>query len=889
MAGWNKQKVSTFKAAFSDYLQYVVIDSKETGEGPIKLYAAQRRLLTEIFAGLEKDIHWFVILKARQLGMCYDPKMRVLTDDLRWVSIGDVAVGDTLIATDENGPGGRGAGRKMRRAVVEATNRVYEEAFRITMDNGQSLIATAQHRHLVKKRGGTEAIWKPVSWLRLGDEIRYITSSWDGDAHGSNYEDGWFGGLLDGEGSLRPKVRGGFEICVAQVPGAVLDRARKYLLDRGYHFREEIDNRKPGDSSKFGNKPVHKLVLSRMNEAFRLLGETKPSRFIEKNWWEGKDLPGKKSGKAWSRVVSIESLGNREMIDLQTSTKTFICEGFVSHNSTIVRALIVFWAYMHPGLRVALVFDSNKNAKEAREEIRLFLSRLPKSHSIPITNHPRDFLQLSNGSRVSYLVAGTKKTPNSGGLGRSLGFNCCGCTEMSSWADIEGLRAFERSLAQKFENRLFIWESTARGFNIFHDLWKEAKADDLTKKAIFIGWWAKELYTIDKDTPLFQRYGLKLPSDEEQQKIDIVRERYGHEITMEQLAWYRHEYDPDREAYDEREHAGQDIITQELPWYEEEAFLKSGSDFFPNDRLSLAMRDVARLKCKGYNYYMSEDFLATLMEPVDNTRKAMLKVWEEPDPTAQYVIGADPAFGSNEDSDRFAAQVLRCYADGLDQVAEFTTTRIVDYQFAWALAHLCGAYGNARLLIELNGPGHTVWNEFRTLEILLTRGYMREAALERGLTNIFDHVRQYLWYRQDSLSKNPTMFQWETNAKRKEQIMTRLRDLFHLGQIKIRSFDCLEEMSTMVRDQGSIHGEGTNHDDRVMALALAARAWDDSERKKLIAQDRTRENEARRRNLSPLDMQAMFHQGIVESFFQRQKTGRIRAARAAKRGRRWNW
>ena len=251
---------------------------------------------------------------------------------------------------------------------------------------------------------------------------------------------------------------------------------------------------------------------------------------------------------------------------------------------------------------------------------------------------------------------------------------------------------------------MFIWESTARGFNIFHDLWKEAKADDLTKKAIFIGWWAKELYTIDKDTPLFQRYGLKLPSDEEQQKIDIVRERYGHEITMEQLAWYRHEYDPDREAYDEREHAGQDIITQELPWYEEEAFLKSGSDFFPNDRLSLAMRDVARLKCKGYNYYMSEDFLATLMEPVDNTRKAMLKVWEEPDPTAQYVIGADPAFGSNEDSDRFAAQVLRCYADGLDQVAEFTTTRIVDYQFAWALAHLCGAYGNARLLIELNRP-----------------------------------------------------------------------------------------------------------------------------------------------------------------------------------------
>lgn len=627
MPGWNKQKVSVFKAAFADFLQYVVIDSKETGEGPLRLYGAQKRLLSEIFTGLENDVHWFVILKARQLGM-----------------------------------------------------------------------------------------------------------------------------------------------------------------------------------------------------------------------------------------------------------------------STIVRALIVFWAYMHAGLRVALVYDSNKNAKEAREEITLFLSRLPKTHSIPVTSHSKEYLQLSNGSRVSYLVAGTKKTPNSGGLGRSLGFNCCGCTEMSSWADIEGLRAFERSLAQKFENRLFIWESTARGFNIFHDLWKEAKADDLTKKAIFIGWWAKELYTIDKGTPLFDRYGLKPPTEDEQQQINIVKERYGHAVTMEQLAWYRHEYDPDREANDEREHAGQDIITQELPWFEEEAFIKSGADFFPNDKLSQAMRDVARLKCKGYNYYMSDNFLATIVEQVDgSTRKAMLKVWEEPDPTGVYVIGADPAFGSNEDSDRHSAQVLRCYADGLDQVAEFNTTRIVDYQFAWALAHLCGVYGNARLLIELNGPGHTVWNEFRTLEILLTRGYMREAALERGMTNIFDHVRQYLWYRQDSLSKNPSMFQWETNAKRKEQIMTRLRDLFHLGQIRIRSFDCLEEMSIMVREDGSIHGEGKHHDDRVMSLALAARAWDDSERKRLIAQDRTRINEERRRDLSPVDMQTMFQEGIVGSFFQEQRRSRVRAQRAAKRGARWAW
>ena len=69
-----------------------------------------------------------------------------------------------------------------------------------------------------------------------------------------------------------------------------------------------------------------------MNELFALIGKTRPTRFIGKYWWENRELPGKRSGIAYAKVISIQPLGIRKMVDLQTTSKTFIAEGFVSHN-----------------------------------------------------------------------------------------------------------------------------------------------------------------------------------------------------------------------------------------------------------------------------------------------------------------------------------------------------------------------------------------------------------------------------------------------------------------------------------------------------------------------------------------------------------------------------
>ena len=48
-------------------------------------------------------------------------------------------------------------------------------------------------------------------------------------------------------------------------------------------------------------------------------------------------------------------------------------------------------------------------------------------------------------------------------------------TETASWGNEEGLASLIASLAEKNSERLYMFESTAQGFNMFHDMYKVAK------------------------------------------------------------------------------------------------------------------------------------------------------------------------------------------------------------------------------------------------------------------------------------------------------------------------------------------------------------------------------------------------------------------------------
>ena len=277
-----------------------------------------------------------LILKSRQHGFCLDPNTLVLTANLEWVKISELPVGQDIISVDEYPTRGRGCGRRMLTAKVNAVVFVNRLAYKITLDNGKEVICSSQHPWLSKKIG-CEPQWRSIEprsdyngLLKVGTKIRYITDVW-GE---SNFDDGWIGGILDGEGSItKYGAKRSVAIGISQRAGKVLDRVKRYLDNNNYHYRIDEDKR-PAGNGKFGSKSVYRVELTRMDEIFRLIGKTRPSRFLNNRFWEGRELPGKKTSVGWVKISKIEKLGMCDLVDLQTSAGTYIADGLVSHNTT---------------------------------------------------------------------------------------------------------------------------------------------------------------------------------------------------------------------------------------------------------------------------------------------------------------------------------------------------------------------------------------------------------------------------------------------------------------------------------------------------------------------------------------------------------------------------
>jgi hypothetical protein len=548
--------------------------------------------------------------------------------------------------------------------------------------------------------------------------------------------------------------------------------------------------------------------------------------------------------------------------------------------STISRALGAFWLGMHDGLRGAVVFDTGSNANEARSEIGSIIARLPAKFKFPReVGNNRTRLRLENGSQSLFMSAGRSNARSGGGLGRSVGINFSHASEISSWVNEEGLASYKRSLAENFSDRLYIWESTARGFNSWHAIWQEAKLDDLSKRCAFFGWWAKDNHEIARDTPEFERYGSAPPNETELDRIKAVKLQYGWQITPEQLAWYRKMSDPASQL--EEGDSEDSLIIQEEPWTEEEAFQQTGSTFFLPEVLTKAANRIQMLNARPqqFKFVAGNDFVSCDIISAKTRRAAELRVWEEPAVDGSYVVCADPAFGRDEKNNYSALSVLRCYADGLDQVAEYASPLCPPHHFAWFALSLVGWYGGtkpgARVLMvcELNGPGEEFWRQYQSSMLLVQRGYLRRAAAEKGIADLYTNARSYIYQRSDTVGQGHN-WQMKTTIQNKVQMMEACRNYLQNGVLVVNSMEALEEMRTISRDGDTIEAEGKNRDDRTFAIALGVRGWDDRLRRALISGNRTRQAERARLSVSITDQRQLYDTYHLQTFFRQKERAR---------------
>jgi len=496
--------------------------------------------------------------------------------------------------------------------------------------------------------------------------------------------------------------------------------------------------------------------------------------------------------------------------------------------TTISLAMDLYWHFLNPGMQGTLTTDTEENREQFRSTLQMYMDGLPKEYKIPLMSHNRNQMVLKNRSRMFYQVAGTR---SKGTLGRGKGITFLHGTETSSWGDEEGLASLLASLAETNPLRYYMFESTARGFNMYHDMWTVAKKAK-TQKAIFCGWWRNQLYAADPKSDVYRTYWDGKLSAEEKEWTREVRKIYNFEINSRQMAWWRWKlYEGLKD---------ESLMYQEFPPTEDYAFIMTGSSFFSTARCTDAMKVAKRIEANYFRFSMGANFQDTELLK-SNARLSTMTIWEEPMAQGYYVIGADPAYGSSDWADRFCVQVYRCYADGLDQVAEFCTSELNTFQFAWVICYLAGAYRNSTLNLEVNGPGQAVINEMRNLKRQATSMGGQEG---KSLHDVLGNMQHYLWRRNDNFGNVSNSIGWVTTHNSKERMLNYFKDYFERNMLHVYSTELLDEMKGIVRDQGTIAAYGRGKDDRVIASALACAAYAEQVQPRLLAMRLTREQKA---------------------------------------------
>jgi hypothetical protein len=260
---------------------------------------------------------------------CVGPDTRILTENLEWVTAKSLRIGDRLVGFSEgfiphkrNSPQGYGARKtKFEVAIVEANDLVIKPSYKFTMKNGATLISSYDHQWVSSKYGDSHLLWRTSDKITAFDSISYLVDPWDID---ESWLSGWLAGFLDGEGALS-----GYHLSVAQKQSSISDLAKSFISDLitgklHYNLR--------------GRKHLHHhnidvYRVTNLPDILTILGTVRPIRLLEsfpEFLWGKYPFMGPISKKVG--VAKVEFIGEQELSSIQTSSRTFIAEGFYSHN-----------------------------------------------------------------------------------------------------------------------------------------------------------------------------------------------------------------------------------------------------------------------------------------------------------------------------------------------------------------------------------------------------------------------------------------------------------------------------------------------------------------------------------------------------------------------------
>lgn len=176
------------------------------------------------------------------------PETPILMSDLTWLPIGEVQVGDEIMAVDEH-PIPRVAGvnrRHWRKATVEAVWSVTKPSWCVTFSDGTTLTTGEGHRLLCQREGAWA--WRTVEDISVnlhnprrkaaGIKVARVLPSTlhapSVDYNSTEYMAGYIAGATLGDGCIRAEGKQPYwQILLGATDVTLLDRLRSYLSSFG--------------------------------------------------------------------------------------------------------------------------------------------------------------------------------------------------------------------------------------------------------------------------------------------------------------------------------------------------------------------------------------------------------------------------------------------------------------------------------------------------------------------------------------------------------------------------------------------------------------------------------------------------------------------------------
>lgn len=480
---------------------------------------------------------------------------------------------------------------------------------------------------------------------------------------------------------------------------------------------------------------------------------------------------------AWAQLAFLKEI--ERQYNLGLPVRIIVLKGRQIGISTCTEGTLFNWTFIHPGTRSLVIAHETKAAQHLFDMTKLMWEEWP--FNALYTEKHNTVKSLSWVETRSSMSVATAKNA---GSGRSFTYHAVHCSECAFWEDPERLMVGLNQSVPYKHGTIVVLESTANGVgNWYHEEWQRATNGESQYVPMFFPWFMHEDYAFN-DTTLQLRDLNKEERELYQDGVYFNGNRF--KLTLGQLAWRRHTIMNDCLG-------DTDMFYQEYPCTPNEAFLSTGRNVFPLERLDEHTIPEGGVRGMLINNNGRIAFVRDASGP--------LTIFKAPgrDPVkSKYVVGGDPTRTTY--GDKACIQVLNRFT--FEQVAVFHQ-HLDAVPFAHEIMKLGYFYNTALVNTEIEGPGYA------TIGVILDNGY--------------PDVWQHRW-GDKAPGKVSQSYGWSTNYQRKHWAIEKVKFLLsQRGGLTIHDRTTHDQMENYVYLDNGEMGPASDrlNDDAVMALAVA--------------------------------------------------------------------